>query len=177
MSDLPTSRDVPVSPSQDSWSSKSWGSVAAAIVALLVLGAALAIVVQVGRGPGDSESSSESQTAAHDSQNRIPALTPEHRPSVSDLLSTARLRAAEGDLDAAVEAYERLVRPETDLSYQQPVSSTVALFELGELEAKRGNTKRAIELLQQYLDFRGDADIESPTVATARRRLAELREP
>ena len=174
MSDLPTSGDEPLSPSQDSWSSKSWGSVAAAIVTLSVLGAALAIVVQVGRGPGDSESSSETQTAANDSQNRIPALAPEYRPSVSELLFTARLRAAEGDLDAAVEAYERLLRPETNLSYQQSVSSTVALFELGELEAARGNTGRAIELFQQFLDFWGDADTEFPGVTKARQRLAEL---
>jgi hypothetical protein len=40
----------PASPS-GTWSSKGWGIVAALIITLIVLGAALAIILKVGRGP------------------------------------------------------------------------------------------------------------------------------
>ena len=103
-------------------------------------------------------------------------------PAASSAL-WARLHEARGELDEAIAAYAEILEPPhltlsegpTRMPQDEwPVLEIPALFDQARLLDAAGNATAAKRRYREFLSHWGEADVELPSVAEARRRLMEL---
>jgi len=81
-----------------------------------------------------------------------------------------------GDFDKAIEKYEHLVT-KLSLGWEAQECWIQAHYQLGNIYEEQGNTAKAIEYYQKFLDLWKDADPGIAEVEDARKRLAGLQVP
>ena len=79
-----------------------------------------------------------------------------------------------GDMDKAIEKYEHLAA-NPSLGWEAQECWVQAHFQLGKIYEKKGETTKALEYYQRFLDIWKDADPGLPDVEGAKKRLAELK--
>ncbi len=99
-------------------------------------------------------------------------LPPESRNPEVGAFTSARVKAAFGDLDGAIAAYREGLRPIMREPWNDRVSTPVALYDLAILEERAGQAGAARGHLGQFLAAWGKADLPVAAVADAKRRLA-----
>jgi tetratricopeptide (TPR) repeat protein len=111
---------------------------------------------------------------AQEAMNQIDAMAPEYRWAHYEHIGRARLLAASGDAEGAIEAYLAALDPRSWEGWPAVASRTTTLLELAELQDEIGDTDGARRHYQEYLDHWGDADPPVVAAALARARLAQL---
>jgi serine/threonine protein kinase/Tfp pilus assembly protein PilF len=94
-----------------------------------------------------------------------------HPPFVRDFVPRAYLR--NGDLDKAIEAYERLVTFDPQ-SIDRRLIHPLNYYRLGKVYEQKGNKKKAKASYRKFLELWKDADPGITEVEDASKRLAEL---
>jgi hypothetical protein len=89
--------------------------------------------------------------------------------------SLALAESQRGNLDRAVEWYERLLSQDA-LGTEQQEPWLLAQYQLGRIHEQKKDPARAVKAYDTFLTIWKDADPDLPAVADAKRRLAKLRE-
>jgi tetratricopeptide (TPR) repeat protein len=81
--------------------------------------------------------------------------------------------------DSAIAIYERFLSTgHPDRIFPDGIWRATVLYRLGDLHARRGDTLRAAERFEQFVQLWEHADAElQPKVQSTRRRLVQLRRP
>jgi tetratricopeptide (TPR) repeat protein len=103
----------------------------------------------------------------------VDSITPYNFPFSKDMLG--RAYAQNGDLDAAIAEYERLITFDPDSSERYLILPVYHL-RLGRLYEEKGMTAKAVAEYERFLDLWKDADPGLPEVADARKKVAGLKQ-
>jgi serine/threonine protein kinase/Flp pilus assembly protein TadD len=101
------------------------------------------------------------------------SLEPFYFKSELDSLAMAYYRA--GNLDKAAAEYEKIINCPTGIRRYEDVY-VKSFYMLGKIHEQQGETAKAIEHYEKFLDLWNDADPGLPEVDAAKQRLEELRQ-
>jgi tetratricopeptide (TPR) repeat protein len=86
----------------------------------------------------------------------------------------AQAYVKKGDLDKAIDVYERLINP-THENRDGRLIRPMNYYYLGELYEKKGRKAKAIASYEKFLTLWKDADMRTEELENARKRLAGLK--